>query len=63
MPLTDGRIITLTRGQVVVKTMEVYAGDGYDFEDLVIELGSTCVASAKGKAQFSVHFVPVSCNV
>ena len=63
MPLTDGRTITLTKGQVVVKTMEVYAGDGYDFEDLVIELGSTCISSAKGKAQFSVHFVPVSCNV
>ena len=63
MPLTDGRTITLTRGQVVVKTMEVYAGDGYDFDDLVIELGSTCISSAKGKAQFSVHFVPVSCNV
>lgn len=63
MPLTDGRTITLTKGQVVAKTMEVYAGDGYDYEDLVIELGSTCISTAKGKAQFSVHFVPVSCNV
>ncbi len=63
MPLTDGRLISLTKGQVVVKTMEVYAGDGYDFEDLIIELGSTCIASTKGKAQFSVHFVPVSCDV
>ena len=63
MPLTDGRTIALARGQVVVKTMEVYAGDGYDFDDLVIELGSTCISSAKGRAQFSVHFVPVSCNV
>jgi len=63
MPLTDGRIIPLVRGQVVVKTLEVYAGDGYDFEDLVIEFGSTCITSTKGRAQFSVHFMPVSCDV
>jgi hypothetical protein len=63
MPLTDGRSITLTGSQVITKTMEVYAGDGYDFEDLIIEFQSTCIASTKGKAQFSVHFMPVSCDV
>ncbi|MCR4857248.1 MAG: carboxypeptidase-like regulatory domain-containing protein, partial [Bacteroidales bacterium] len=39
MPLTDGRIFEFFGDQVVTKTMEVYAGDGYDFEDLVIEFG------------------------
>ena len=63
MPLTDGRTITLLGSQVVTKTMEVYAGDGYDFEDLVIELVSTCISSHKSQAQFSVHFMPVSCPV
>ena len=63
MPLTDGRTIVLTGSQVITKTMEVYAGDGYDFEDLIIEFQSTCIASTKGKAQFSVHFMPVSCDV
>lgn len=63
MPLTDGRSIILTGSQVITKTMEVYAGDGYDFEDLIIEFQSTCIASTKGRAQFSVHFMPVSCDV
>ena len=63
MPLTDGRTISLLAGQVVNKTMEVYAGDGYDFENLVLELASTCISSHKAKVQFSVHFMPVSCNV
>lgn len=63
MPLTDGRSIILTGSQVITKTMEVYAGDGYDFEDLIIEFQSTCIASTKGQAQFSVHFMPVSCDV
>ena len=63
MPLTDGRTITFTGNQVITKTMEVYAGDGYDFEDLIIELGSNCNAPNKARAQFSVHFMPVSCDV
>lgn len=63
MPLTDGRIIELTGDEVVTKTMEVYAGDGYDYEDLVIELGSTCISTYRSRAQFSVHFMPVSCDV
>ena len=63
MPLTDGRNIILTGNQVITKTMEVYAGEGYDFENLVIELTSTCITTVKGMAQFSVHFMPVSCPV
>lgn len=63
MPLTDGREILLTGSQVITKTMEVYAGDGYDFEDLIIELESPCIVNYKGQAQFSVHFMPVSCDV
>lgn len=63
MPLTDGRTIELIGDQVITKTMEVYAGDGYDFEDLVIELVSNCIVFNRSSAQFSVHFLPVSCDV
>ncbi len=63
VPLSDGRMFSFVGTQVITKTMEVYAGDGYDFEDLVIELVSTCINTTKGKAQFSVHFMPVSCDV
>lgn len=62
-PLTDGRNVSLTGHGAVVKTMEVYAGDGYDFEDLEIELVSPCIKTNKGKATFSVHYMPVSCPV
>ncbi len=63
MPLTDGRTFNIQGNQVITKTMEVYAGEGYDFEDLVIELSSSCISTNKGRAQFSVHFMPVACDV
>ena len=63
MPLTDGRSVSLSPGQVLNKTMEVYAGDGYDFEDLELSLSSTCDGQISSKAKFSVHYMPVSCEV
>lgn len=64
MPLTDGRTIGgITGNNVIAKTVEVYAGDGYDFEDLVIEFGSTCYSPNKSRVKFSVHFMPVSTPV
>ena len=62
-PLSDGRIIKLTGRQIITKTVEVYAGDGYDFEDLILEYVSTCYAPTKGRVKFSVHFMPVSTPV
>lgn len=64
MPLTgDGRDIRLKHGQIINKTMEVYAGQGYDFEDIVLELASPCDRFNKAMCTFSVHYMPVSCEV
>ncbi len=64
MPLTDGRTISGISGtNVIAKTVEVYAGDGYDFENLIIEFGSTCHSLTKSRVKFSVHFMPVSTPV
>ena len=64
LPLTgDGRTIRLATGQIVNKTMEVYAGGDYDYEDITIQLASTCDVKAVGQTSFSVHYMPVSCEV
>ena len=64
MPLTgDGRAIKLKHGQILNKTLEVYAGEGYDFEDIMLNLASPCDMYSSAKCTFSVHFMPVSCNV
>ncbi len=64
MPLTgDGRAIKIKHGQIINKTLEVYAGEGYDFENIVLNLASTCDPLNAAKCTFSVHFMPVSCNV
>ena len=64
MPLTgDGRTIKLFHGTVITKTMEVYAGQGYDFENISLELASPCDRFNKSKCTFSVHYMPVSCEV
>ena len=63
-PLTgDGRAIKLNPGQTIEKTIEVYAGQGYDYENLTLMLASTCDVLNFVKAPFSVHFQPTSCNV
>lgn len=64
LPLSgDGRTIKLYHGTVITKTMEVYAGQGYDFEDIVLELASPCDRFNKSRCTFSVHYMPVSCEV
>ena len=63
-PLTgDGRAIKLNPGQTIDKTLEVYAGQGYDFENLTLMLASTCDILNFAKASFSVHYQPTSCDV
>ena len=63
-PLTgDGRSIKLNPGQTIEKTIEVYAGQGYDYENLTLMLASQCDLLNFVKAPFSVHFQPTSCNV
>lgn len=63
-PLTgDGRSIKLNPGQTIDKTLEVYAGQGYDFENLTLMLASQCDILNFAKASFSVHYQPTSCDV
>ena len=61
--LEEGRTILLSYGQVMNKTIEVYAADDYDYEDLSLALVSPCQLSNAGKCTFSVHFMPVACPV
>lgn len=61
--LEEGRVIRLTRGEVVTKLVQVYAGEGYDFEDLSLSLVSSCIGRTKGQCTFSVHYMPVACPV
>ena len=64
MPLTgDGRAIKIYHNEIVTKTMMVYAGDGYDYEDITLELASPCDPYNKSACTFSVHYMPVSCPV
>ena len=61
--LEAGREIRLTRGAIELKHVEVYAGEGYDFENIVLTLMSNCSMSELAKCTFSVHFMPVACPV
>jgi len=64
MPVTgDGRAIKIAHNTVITKTLMVYAGDGYDYENIVLELASPCDPYNKSSCTFSVHYMPVSCNV
>ena len=63
-PLTgDGRAIKIGTGEIVQKKVEVYAGEGYDYENITLMLASTCDVFAYSKATLSVHYMPVSCDV
>ena len=63
-PLTgDARAIKLNPGQTIDKTLEVYAGQGYDYENITLMLASQCDILNFTKASFSVHFKPTSCDV
>ena len=63
MPLTDGRTFQMLGRQVITKTVEVYAGDGYDFENLELIFASSCYYPNVNKVTFSVHYTPVSSPV
>ena len=64
LPLTEeAREFALTRGSIITKRVEVYAGEGYDFEDITLALTSTCSMSELARCTFSAHFMPVACPV
>ena len=59
----QGRTVWMTQGTVYNKTMEVYAGPDYDYENLTIQLHSQCNIYNISSAVFSVHYTPVSSPV
>jgi len=61
--LEEGREYRLTRGTVEFKRVEVYAGEGYDFENIVLTLMSECSITELARCTFSAHFMPVACPV
>lgn len=65
MPMSSaGRIIFVQPGEVVTKTMEVYAGEDFDYENLRIRVASTSdLLVSLAEAQFSVHYLRTAGNV
>ncbi len=64
MPLTgDGRAIKIAHNEIITKTLQVYAGEGYDYENITLELSSPCDPYNKVACRFSVHYMPVASPV
>ena len=58
MPLTgDTRTVNVVPGEVTEKTLEVYASEDFDYENLRIGICSLGDAATFQEAQFSVHFL------
>ncbi len=55
--------IDVPHGKVVHKTLEVTRGQGYDFDDVLLRLRSTCTIEEYDEATISVHFVPAATAV
>ncbi len=60
MPLTDGRTFSIAPGESLNKTLEVMRGDGYDFNNLKLQLACKNDDNNASTATFSVHFLPSS---
>ncbi len=64
VPLSDGREFRFQGNTPIIKTIEVRAGDDYDYEDICLILQSECTPTITcQKVCFSVHYMPVSCDV
>ena len=64
VPLGDGREFIFYGNQPVIKTIEVQAGEAYNYEDICLILESECMPlTTYQKACLSVHYMPVSCPV
>ncbi|WP_294746007.1 LamG-like jellyroll fold domain-containing protein [uncultured Prevotella sp.] len=58
MPMTgDLRTVKVVPGEVTEKTLEVYASEDFDYENLRIGIRSLGDAATFQEAQFSVHFL------
>ncbi len=64
VPLTGNmRTIEMRPGQVTEKTLEVYAGEEFDYEDLTIGLISQNDLNTFSQVSFSVHYLREAGNV
>ncbi len=63
MPLTDGRTFTIAPGESINKTIEVLRGDGYDFNNLQLQLACKDDPKNASLATFSIHYLPSSSPV
>ena len=70
VPLSDGRTFLVPADDYLVKTLEVRAGDGYDYENMQLVLGSQCQCDPTGfqevisdTVSLSAHFIPTSTEV
>jgi hypothetical protein len=59
----SNRVIEVHPGEVTTKTIEVYAGDGFDYENLTLCLMSQEDLNIFYEATFSVHFQQTAGNV
>lgn len=62
-PITDGRKFYIDPRQSIQKTIQVYRGTGYDYEDISLSLMSDDDITTVGSAKFTVHYMPVSTPV
>lgn len=64
MPLTtDGMTVMAVPGEVTTKTLDVYAGEGFDYEDLKIGLISQGDLQCVDEVAFSVHYLRTAGSV
>ena len=64
MPLTNsGRVIEATPGVVTTKTIEVYAGESFDYDNLKLCLMSQGDVNTYQEASFSVHYLQTAGSV
>lgn len=64
MPLTaDGMTVMAVPGEVTQKTLEVYAGESFDYDDLTIGIISPGDVQCVDQAAFSVHYLRTAGSV
>lgn len=62
-PVMNDLMFPLKAGESIQKTMQVYRGTAYDYEDIRLILRSDCDINLMSDISFNVHFQPVSCPV
>ena len=64
MPLSgNARTLTINPGNTLTKTIEVYAGEDFDYEDLAIVVASLNDDTTLDRVSFSVHYMRTAGNI